>query len=326
MATFAERIAELYSNSATRYSLPDKRQAVRWTLMLPGAGCEHWKKTQGGCTMCGFNGSTNKFTRGILYPSWAFKTLYQLSKQVMKGRHPEEIHVFNGGSFWNDREIPPDFQRYLFKDLAGDKTLARVMIESRCEYITVSKLMDSLKALGGKKLKVGIGLESQDDYVRNRLIRKGLSKRDFEKTVVLARQFGVEIQAYVFLKPLGLDENGALQDALDSIRYALSAGVAEVEVSCAFVQTGTLMADAYYRGAFKPPQLWTILRIIEETVKHNWPVSIGGFDDEPPPIAIPANCPDCSSRIYELIEQFRQTRTLGEIPNCPCKKGWEDLF
>lgn len=319
-------IADLYSNTVVRYSFPEKRGVVRWTLMLPGAGCEYWKNTQGGCTMCGFNGSTKKYTRGLLYPSSLFKTLYQLSKRATVAQHPEEISVFNGGSFWNDREIPADFQRYLFNDIARSGLPARVVIESRCEYITARKVENALEALDGKKLKIGIGLESQDDHIRNHLIRKGLSKRDFEYKIRLARNYGAEIKAYVFLKPLGLSEKRALSDALDSIKYALSAGATEVEISSAFVQPGTVMADAFHRGEFRPPYLWTILKIIEEATNSAWPVSIGGFDDEPPPIAIPANCPDCSPYVYGLIERFRQTRILGEIPNCPCKNSWAETF
>lgn len=325
MFNLSGRVAALYSSTAVKYSLPERRGVTRWTLMLPGAGCEYWKKTHGGCTMCGFNGSTNKYTRGALYPSSFFKVLYRLSKRATAAQHPEEISVFNGGSFWNDNEIPADFQRYLFRDIARERLPARVMIESRCEYITQPKIVEALEMLDGKKLKIAIGLESQDDHVRNRLIRKGLSKRDFESKVRMARNYGAEIQAYVFLKPLGLDEKRAMHDALDSIGYALSVGATEVEISCAFIQSGTAMAEAFFRGEFRPPYLWTILKIIEEILAHDWPVSIGGFSDEPPPIAIPANCPDCSPDIYNLIERFRQTRKLGEIPNCPCKKGWEEL-
>lgn len=324
MFNLSGRVAALYSSTTARYSLPERRKVVRWTLMLPGAGCEYWKKTHGGCTMCGFNGSTHKYTRGVLYPAAFFKALYHLSKRAAAAQHPEEIFIFNGGNFWNDNEIPADFQQYLFRDIAKERLPARVMIESRCEYITERKVADALEALGGTKLKIGIGLESQDDYVRNNLIHKGLSKRNFEYKVRLAKKYGAEIQAYVFLKPLGLDEKKALKDALDSIRYALSVGVAEIEVSSAFVQPGTAMADAFHRGEFRPPHLWTILKIIGETIANDWPVSIGGFDDEPPPIAVPTNCPDCSPYIHNLIEQFRQTRILGEIPNCPCRKDWEE--
>ena len=296
----------------------------RWTLMLPGAGCEYWKKT-GGCRMCGFNNATKRYSRGLLYPSFIFKSLYYAAEAEEISQSPEQLSVFNGGSFWNDNEIPADFQNYLCRKVEENDSLNAVMIESRCEYITSRKVKNALELLNGKRLKVGIGLESQDDFVRNMLIHKGLAKKDFEDKVGLLRKAGADVMAYVFLKPLGLGEKKAITEALKSIKYALSIGVTEIELSSAFVQEGTMMAASFHHGKFRPPYLWSMLEIIQEVIKNDWPVSIGGFEDEPAPIAIPANCPNCSPRIYQTIEQFRQTRRLGPIPNCSCKDYWDKI-
>lgn len=326
MYNLAGSIAGLFSSTAIRYSLAEKRPVTRWTLMLPGAGCEYWKNTSGGCTMCGFNASTTKFSRGRLQPAAFFSALYWIAAKAVAESKPAELTVFNGGSFWNDREIPVAFQNRLMECVSQHRSLSQVMIETRCEYITEDKIETAVKMLRGKTLKIAIGLESADDHVRNNLIRKGLTKRIFEDTVRLANSAGAKIQAYVFLKPLGLNESEALIDALNTIRYALSVGVSEVEISCAFIQPGTVMAEAYRRGEFEPPRLWTILEIIREAIANHWPVSIGGFKDHPPPIAIPANCPICSSHIYEAIERYRWHRKLDEIPDCSCKANWKDLF
>lgn len=323
--TFTGSIAELFSHTATKYSLAEKRPVVRWTMMLPGAGCEYWKKTKGGCTMCGFNASTEKYAHGRLYPAPFFRILYWLGERSVANIRPDELSIFNGGSFLNPNEIPAVFQRNLFESVARHDSLKRLMIESRCEYISHRSLHNALEALSGKKLKIAIGLESENDHTRNRLIRKGLSKTVFEETVRMSVDAGVDIQAYIFLKPVGLSEKEALEDTLKSIRYALSTGVAEIEISSAFVQPSTAMVDAYRRGEFRPPYLWSILEIIRQTQENGWPVSIGGFDDSPPPLAIPSNCPDCSFPIYNAIERFRQTRTLDTIPNCLCKTNWEEL-
>ncbi|MFH1773201.1 MAG: hypothetical protein ABH818_02520 [Patescibacteria group bacterium] len=294
MFNLVDSIANLYSSAAIKYSIPEQTAVTRWTLMMPGAGCEYWKKTNGGCTMCGFNNLTKKYTRGLLFPSFIFKLLYRLGRKALTTKAPNEVSVFNGGNFWNEKEIPSGFQSFLLKEVAKDRDLTRLMIESRCDYVTEARVSNALEILNGKKLKIAIGLESQDDFVRNQLIRKGMSKRIFENKVGMARKCGAEVLVYVFLKPVGLDEGKALKEALATIRYALLTGATEIELSCAFIQEGTRMANAYHRGEFKPPYLWTILEIINEVIKNDWPVSIGGFNDEPPPIAIPSNCSDCS--------------------------------
>lgn len=308
-----------------RYSKVVERNGIkRWVLMLPGAGCEYWKKT-GGCRMCGFNNATKKYSRGLLYPNFIFRSLYYLAEGEVISQSPQELSVFNGGSFWNDNEIPAEFQNYLYGKVAENNSLNNLMIESRCEYITGQKVKNALRLLNGKRLKVGIGLESQDDFIRNMLIHKGLSKKAFEDKVKMLRAAGVDVLSYVFLKPLGLNEKEALKEVLRSIEYALLVGVTEIELSSAFVQEGTTMAAAFHKGNFRPPYLWSILEIIQEIIKNNWPVSIGGFEDEPAPTAIPANCPDCSPQIYQAIEQFRQTRKLGSIPDCYCKDDWNKI-
>jgi hypothetical protein len=286
--------------------------------MLPGAGCE-FRKQSGGCTMCGFGNSTDKYTHGHLLPNFVFKTLLSLAAKKAQLLHPNELYVYNGGSFWNDHEIPRKFQEYLYCQVASSPSLKHLFIENRCEYIGRDKIVKAVEALDGKRLTVGIGLESQDNFVRNTLIKKGLSKISFAEKVDLLRKHGAKASAYIFLKPLGLNEEQALQETLQTIRYALSTGVSEINLSCAFIQDKTPMADAYRKGEFLPPKLWTILEIIKEIIKNNWPVSIGGFDDEPPPLAIPQNCPECSPAIYKAIESFRQTRILGEIPECGCR-------
>jgi len=287
--------------------------------MLPGAGCEYWKKT-GGCSMCGFNNATQKYSHGFLFPTLIFWLMYKLARRTITTA--SELTIFNGGSFFNDREIPPRFKKWLYQEVAKDPLIGHLTVESRCEYITEEAAGSATQSLGGKKMTIAVGLESQDDYVRNVLIKKGLKKTVFEQKVALAHKVGATVSAYVFLKPLGLSEEGALKETVKTIQYALAVGVDKIDLSCAFVQENTPMARAYYEGKFSPPSLWTILRIIKLVQENNWPVSIGGFTDEPPPIAIPANCSNCSPQIYEAIEQFRQTNTLGDIPQCVCRSSF----
>ncbi|MFA6514068.1 MAG: hypothetical protein WCT50_02105 [Patescibacteria group bacterium] len=309
----------LYSEISPKYSLREKKEISRWTLMLPGAGCEYFKNT-GGCTMCGFGNSTNKYTHGHLFCSGVFKLMYYLAEKEARLSKPKELFIYNGGSFWNDKEIPVKFQRYLYERVAKNPFVTRLFIENRCEYIKEAKIAEAVETIGHeKRLTIGIGLESYSDYVRNRIIKKGLSLKLFEEKVKIIRNFGAEVAVYIFLKPLGLSEQEALEEALSSINYVVSLGVNEVHLSCAFVQTNTKMATEFFAGNFKPPTLWSILEIIEQINKNNWPVLIGGFTDEPPPIAIPENCPKCSPAIYQAIEQYRQTRILGKIPECCCK-------
>jgi radical SAM enzyme (TIGR01210 family) len=319
------RFVDSYSSLVPRYSFSTQEQKLRWLLMLPGSGCAY-RKASGGCTMCGFGQATDKYTKGYLYPSIVFRSLFRWAERHVGAKSPTELAVFNGGSFWNDKEIPVSFQDYLYRRVAKNKTLEMLFIENRCDFISPQKISQAQFGLNGKKLMVGLGLESQDDFVRNNLIRKGLSKTMFEQKVRLLKDSGAQVLAYVFLKPLGLSEKEAYHEALKTIVYALEVGVDEIDLSCAFVQENTTLALAYKKGEFTPPWLWTIIEIIKQIIDNNWPVSIGGFSDEPPPVAIPTNCPECSQEIYEIIDKFRKTRKLSEISDCSCRQIWADVF
>lgn len=311
-----------YSQVREHYDILKKETVNRWTLMLPAAGCEYYKQT-GGCTMCGFYRSNRKYSFGLRYPSFAFETLYRIARAEADRFRPQELFLYNGGSFFNPREIPDKFTRYLFQAVKDHPTLDKVMVESRVEYIRPEKIEEALKILDGKQLMIGIGLESQSNHIRNRLIKKGLSLDHFKKTVMMISESGAQTLAYVFLKPLGLSEEDALEDAWRTIEYCHSLGIDEIEMSCAFIQTGTKMAEAYKKKEYAPPSLWTIVEIIRRAILEGWTISIGGFGDKPAPIAIPRNdCPnDCSIAIYPLIEEYRRTGKFdfSRLPYCLCR-------
>jgi radical SAM enzyme (TIGR01210 family) len=309
-------LADIFCSESRRYSHFFKEPRQRLTMLFPGAGCE-WRKMTGGCSMCGFYEANKKISFGLLLPSFLFKLIFLSAAKKLAAA--EELAVYNGGSFLNKGEVPLKFQNWFFSKMAGYSGVKEVFIESRCEYLEEGRIKEIAKILGKGRLVMGIGLESQDDHIRNDIIKKGLLKKFFEEKIKMLKSLGVTSSAYVFLKPPGLSEKEALEETLATIVYALSVGVDRVNISSAFVQAKTETAAAYKRGEYRPPKLWTVLKIIDRIKEEGWPVSIGGFKDWPPPLAIPANCGKCSGLIYEAIEEFRQTGILGAIPICSCK-------
>ncbi|HTW96107.1 MAG TPA: hypothetical protein VMD74_00410 [Candidatus Methylomirabilis sp.] len=317
------KISGVYSQVVSRYSFTQRKPAGRLIVMLPGAGCA-WYKEGGGCSMCGFHASVHKFSRGHILPSILFKLMCALA--LAENRRAYQMAIFNGGSFLNDREIPLNFQNWLFKRIGRHGKIGELFIESRCEYLEARKIELAVEMLGEKKLVVGIGLESQDERIRNQLIRKGLPRILFEKKIKMLKSLGAISHAYVFFKPLGLSENEALQDAIATIKYALDAGVDRLELSCAFVQENTPMHRAYQDGAYSLPWLWSVVQIIREAINKQWPLAIGAFTDEPPPIDAPHNCLNCTPAINLAIEKYRKENVLGDIPDCSCLAKWQGIM
>jgi radical SAM enzyme (TIGR01210 family) len=312
----------LYCSFGQAYSLAQKRPAAKLVISFPGAGCQ-WKREHSCCVMCGFTEATQRFSQGFLLPGIFFKVLYSLA--INKYKNAEELAIFNGGSYFNGNEVPEDFRYWLLARAAKNKSLKEIFVESRCEYLEEDVLRKAGSIVQGKRLVVGVGLESQSDYVRNVLIRKGLDKGLFEEKIALLFELGIVPSVYIFLKPPVLSEKESFEDVLSSIEYVLGLDVKRIELSCAFIQRNTLLESLYREGIYSLPKLWTILELIKIIVKNNWPVQVGKFSDWPLPIAIPENCDKCSAAVYKIIDEFRLTRRLNSVPFCDCYYDWKKL-
>lgn len=297
----------------------------RWTLLLPGAGCE-WAKKTGGCSMCGFIKATDQYTGGKLWPVWIFQIIYFVGYIFTLISKPTMIRIFNGGSFLNPNEIPIGFQNWLFKKISLHPTINKVFIESRVEYIYKERIEEIQNILGDKRLIIGIGLESQDENIRNNIICKGLSNSDYENTVKMLKLCGVEVLSYVFLKPIGLGEKEAILDAINTARYAFGVGSKYIALESAFIQEGTKMCSLYQKGVYQPPWLWSIVEVVKSL--NNEYVVLDEFSDEPVPIALPRNCGKCDERVLAAMENYRKDGSVHIFTkiNCSCREQWKEIL
>lgn len=316
-----------YWKVETIYDPLQNKKVKRWVLELPGAGCE-WYKATGGCTMCAFSQSTQKYTfGGKLYPHFVFMLLFHYAYQMVRKENPEQLYIYNGGSFLSSKEIPFKTQLAILAWVAKHASVQKILVESRANLVTADTLSQYAEAIGGKDLEIALGLESADDKVRNQCLHKGLNKSTFEQAVNLCHQFGCKVFTYVYLKPHCLDEEQAVADAVSTINYCFNVGVDEISLSCAFVQANTLLEKLFRDGKFTPPKLWSILEVIKATANLG-PVRIGSFDDEPPPIAKPRNylygnynlvCPNCNDKVVKAIEHYRQTHDHHVFDDLACE-------
>jgi len=325
-----EKISKFLLNILTRgrfffvdqiYDFQEKKAIPRLTLLLPGKGCE-WAKKTGGCTMCAFGKRALEI--GERFSSEDLLALYEISTILTQKDRPFNLSIYNGGSFLNDREISLEVQLEICRKFYTHPSLKKLLIESRVEFITPQKIKAIKNILKEKTLIIGIGLEAENDKIRNVYIHKGLTKDDYEKTVKLLKENGVNILTYVFIKPIYLNEREAIDEAIKTVEYAFKVGTDEIALESAFIQENTLMAKLFQENKFKPPWLWSIIEIIQKTY-HLGPVQIGAFEDEPQPIAIPSNCPSCSPKIKDLLQQYRETHNINLFDNleCSCYEIWK---
>jgi archaeosine synthase beta-subunit len=316
---------ERFYNIDLIYDFDKKLPITRLTLLLPGKGCSWACSKSGGCTMCGFPQKVREI--GKKFTSQNLISLYRTADLLSRRGKPEILAIYNAGSFINDNEIPFEVQKTICERVKEHPTIQTLLIESRAEFVKEERIKLLKNILGNKKLIIAIGLESQDDKIRNKYINKGLSKATYEKAIKTIKGNGIKSSAYVFIKPIFVSEGEAIEEAAKTAQYAFKTGTDEVAFESAFIQPNTLMEKLYRENKFKPPWLWSIIEVIKRT--HNLGhIRIGGFDDEPPPIAIPSNCTKCSEKIMVAFQQYRENHDINSINNltCSCKKDWEKII
>ena len=311
-----------YINSL--YNFEEKKTTNQLTLMLPGKGCA-WAKKTGGCTMCGFSKKIEQI--GGKFSDNDLIILYEVAEIMTTNDRPTDISIYNAGSFINDDEISENVQLKICKKVKKHPTIKSLLIESRAEYIADKKILSLKKELSDKKLIVAIGLEAQDDKIRNVYVKKGMSKQEYEQAIKILKQNNVKIATYILIKPIYLTEKEAIEEAIKSAEYAFSTGSDEVIFESSFIQEDTIMEKLYNEKKFKPPWLWSIIEVVKKTYNLG-DIRLGGFNDEPPPIAIPFNCPLCSEKIKNSLQKYRETNDIELLNNlhCDCKKEWENII
>jgi|GEM_PF-5812185 len=295
------------------------RQGEYGFVLLPG-GCE-WalKKDQGGqCTFCEFQEVVDYIAGDLAFSHDEFLSIFRAGYAGMGDA--DIMNVFTAGSFLNPGEIPMESQAAMASLVADSPTTSILRVESRVQFIveeTVAPLA-SILAAKGKTLDIAIGFETLDDELRNKALRKGMGRKQFEQAVATAKRLGARVSAYVILMPVALTEGFAIQECIDSIRYAFQAGCDEVLLQARY---------SHYEDT-KCPWLWSILKVLNETAALG-PVMLGRWETElPEPKVWPKNCGTCDAEVMKAIVAWRdglQPSTIEEsvLPQCGCRKDWE---
>lgn len=303
------------------------RTINRWTVLLPGSGCEWARKKHKGCSFCAFNSRIDEITGGKLFSHEEMMGVFEMAKQKVAGAEPELLALFNGGNYINDKEIVGPAQMDMLAYSAHHPTIKTILFETKTEYLSSRKIDSCLKAVGPKTLRVAIGLECKDDHLRNDVINKGMSKQAYERAIKTLHGKGIEVQSYVFMKPLTVSDAHAIKEAVDTIEYAIESGSDIVMLEAAMVQKGTAFEEAFNKKEFDSPWLWSIREVVERT-KHLKQLNVGIFDEEPKPLSFPKNCPKCTDTFNRAFRLYREThdyRVLSEL-KCSCQADWQKIL
>lgn len=285
-------------------------------------GCQ-WDKS-GGCTMCNYG-------KGHCISD------DQMMKAVLNGVNnlPEgikELFISPSGSMLDVKEVSHDVRTYIF-NLVSKLDVAFFAFETRLETICKDDIKELRNIIQNKKIGIEIGLESSNQWIRKYCINKGDGFDKFKEIANLLRDNDIEFIANISLGVPFLSQKDAIEDTLTSATWAIENGADTVVIFPLHIKPGTLLAWLYQNGYYEPPSLWSLIEVLSQlppNVRKKTDISWyrNCYQDEKKVLKSPTTCPICESKILELLDEYRISRSdfiinqLVEV-DCDCKAKWK---
>ncbi len=303
----------------------DGNEIKRLIVYLRSTGCQWMLDDEnGGCAMCGHLAGT---TRGRKITAEEYEKQFQTIIAQIDFSDIPMICVYNAGSFFNDNEISPEARKSIYDMINSIPQIKHVIFESRPEYITEDKLQVLTKSILGRRIEIGMGLESSDEYIRQMCLNKGFKLIEFQNAIKLLKKYDVKSLSYVLLKPPFLGESVAIDDSVNTITWAFEQGIDVISLEPISVQKNTLIHLLYSMGDYRPPWIWSVLKVMVQ-VHDMGLVRIGGFEFFPPPEVCTHNCSVCNEVCINAIEDYNATNDIKVIHDAldmdciNCKHKW----
>lgn len=304
------------SSSEIREEYFNGKNIHRVVIYLRSGGCEWALKS--GCTMCGHLKEQTK--EDISAEQFIEQFITEHSKYDFA--HYPILDLYNNGSFFNDKELPPEARRKILKIIADDDDIEMLVLESRPEYIEETKLKETKKILKDKRVEIAIGLETINDEIRELCINKGFTLKEFETAAELITSI-LNLRVYILMKPPFITEAEAIHDAIASIKHCFDIGASVVSLETVTVQDYTLIDLLYRNGLYRTSWLWSLAEIIKATASYGKLVT-GLFRFFPMPTFVPHNCERCNELFFEALKEYNRTLDARVFDGltCECKKEW----
>ena len=172
----------------------------------------------------------------------------QIARAVAEMPSSRWVKLYNAGSFFDPRAIPPEDHVSIAREL---EPFDRVIVESHPALVGAPALAFR-GALAGS-LEVAMGLETIHPEVLP-LLNKRMTLDQFRRAAALLVEGGIAVRAFVLVGLPFVSLEESVEWACRSIEFAFDCGASVV--SAIPTRTGNgAMDDLFRRGKFSPPDL-----------------------------------------------------------------------
>ena len=295
--------------SDIRFECDNGKPVKKVRIYMNSRGCRYSKRKE--CLMCGYFKQANEFLTSR-------EMVLSFQKEFEKydfGQYPI-LAVYTPGSFLDDRELLPGAREEILQMIGATNEIKNVIIETRPEFVTREKIKEIVQSLPNKIVTIAMGLESSNDFVRNKCINKSLTWDCYLRAAKTITRY-CNLRTYILFKPPFLTESEAIDDAIGSIQDAFSVGSESVFLEICNVQRGSPLESLYDMGLYKPPRLWSVLDVLSRFEGKK--VFVGGINDYPPPKAEASNCEFCTENVKRELIRYNSTLDLSPLMELDCE-------
>ena len=301
------------------------------SLWFRTRGCRH--DARGGCTMCNYGAST----------AVSGDEMVEAVRNGLATLDPNDdmtLLLSPSGSMFDEWEVPARAREQIFR-LAHEARLRTVLCETRAETLTDGLVRGFAGLFDDREAGIGIGLESANPWILKYVVNKALSLDDYRAAMALLHRHGVLSTANVLLGSPFLSEAEAIDDAVDAIQWAFTAGSDQCVLFPAHVKSHTLLHWLWQRNMYSPPSLWSLVRVLSRVgpdqasrMTISWykdyfaSNETADADKDPLFLCSPTTCPDCRDDVMALLDSYRDEGDFDVIRDlarfdCDCRRHWE---
>lgn len=251
------------------------------------------------CVMCDLwkNTTLERVPRGAIP-----RQIEQALQELPPAR---QIKLYNAGSFFDPQAIPPED----FPAIAAlVQPFERVIVENHPRFCGPACLEFS-RLLSGQ-LEVAIGLETVHPDVLPAL-NKQMTLEDFARAVDFLRSNGINVRAFILLRPPFLSASTAEEWALRSLEYAFAQGV-ECSVVIPTRGGNGIMEQLAQSGDFQPPSLEQLEAVLEQGLQLQRGRVFADLWD----LDRLAGCPACHVARVSRMREMNDTQRVPDPVRC----------